>query len=226
MLHQPENPVSPPSGATGLYHSALLLPSRSDLADFWLHLKNHRQWLTGASDHSVSEAIYLEDPDGIGIEIYSDREAVPVETMGTERLQVDELLEHATNTLWERIPEKTVIGHIHLKVRNLEESIAFYRDAIGLQLMMQLGDSAAFMATGGYHHHMGLNTWESKGGPTPPEEATGIDYALISLPNPNTLETIIGRVQGVTGVEKSEQGDYIVKDPSGTALKFKVRDLN
>lgn len=226
VLRQLDHPVSPPPGATGLYHSALLLPSRSDLADFWLHLKNHRQWLMGASDHSVSEAIYLEDPDGIGIEIYSDREAVPVETMGTERLQVDDLIEHATNTHWERMPEKTVMGHIHLKVKDLEESIAFYRDVIGLQLMMQLGNSAAFMATGGYHHHMGINTWESRGGPAPPLEAVGIDHALISLPDSNTLETIIGRVNGVTGVEKSEQGDYIVKDPSGTALKFKVRDLN
>ncbi len=80
---------------------------------------------------------------------------MPVETMGTERLQVDDLIEHATNTPWERMPEKTVMGHIHLKVKDLEESIVFYRDVIGLQLMMQLGNSAAFMATGGYHHHMG-----------------------------------------------------------------------
>ncbi len=220
VLRQPENPVSPPPGATGLYHNALLLPSRADLADFWIHLENHRQWLKGASDHSVSEAIYLEDPDGIGIEIYSDRDEVPVESMGTERLQVDDLLQYATNTPWERIPEKTVMGHIHLKVKDLEESIAFYRDAIGFKLMMQLGNSAAFMATGGYHHHMGLNTWESQGGPTPPEEATGIDYALVSVPDQKTLDSIIDRVQEVTGVEKSEQGDHIVKDPSGIVLRF------
>jgi len=224
VLRQQENPVSPPSGATGLYHIALLLPELADLADFWLHLKNHRQWVVGASDHSVSEAIYMEDPDGIGIEVYIDREDVPVESMGTARLHVEDLLQHATNTPWKRIPEKTVMGHIHLKVKDLEEAIAFYRDVIGFELMMQQGNSAAFMATGGYHHHIGLNTWESHLGPKPSEEATGIEYALISVPDQDTLDGIINRAQAITGVEKSEKGDYIMKDPSGIALRFKVRE--
>lgn len=224
LLRQPENPVSPPPGTTGLYHNALLLPDRADLADFWLHMKNHRQWLKGASDHSVSEAIYLEDPDGIGIEIYTDREDVQTETMGTERLQVEELLEQATDTPWERLPEKTVIGHIHLKVKDLEEAIAFYQDIIGLQLMSQQGSSAAFMATGGYHHHIGLNTWESQGGSPPSEGVTGIEYALISVPDQNTLDRIIKGVRKETEVEKLDQGGYLVEDPSGISLRFKVRD--
>lgn len=224
VLRQPENPVSPPTGATGLYHIALLLPELADLADFWLHLKNHRQWVVGASDHSVSEAIYMEDPDRIGIEIYTDRKDVPVESMGTASLQVEDLLQHATKTPWEKISEKTVIGHIHLKVKDLEKAIAFYRDVIGFELMMQQGNSAAFMATGGYHHHIGLNTWESQGGSSPSEDATGIEYALISVPDQNTLDKIINHAQKVTGVENSEKGNYIVKDPSGTALRFKVRE--
>lgn len=223
VLRQLENPVDPPPGATGLFHSALLLPDRADLADFLLHLQNHRQWLKGASDHSVSEAIYLEDPDGIGIEIYSDREAVQVEAMGTEGLDVEDLLQHATNVSWEGVPERTVMGHVHLKVSDLEESIEFYRDVIGLQLMMQQGESAAFMATGGYHHHMGLNTWESQGGSAPPEEATGIEYVLITVPDQDILELIINAAREVTRVEKSEEGDFIVRDPSGIALRFKVR---
>ena len=223
VLRQLENPVDPPPGATGLFHSALLLPDRADLADFWLHLQNYRQWLKGASDHSVSEAIYLEDPDGIGIEIYSDREAVQVEAMGTEGLDVEDLLQHATNVSWEGVPERTVMGHVHLKVSDLEESIEFYRDVIGLQLMMQQGESAAFMATGGYHHHMGLNTWESQGGSAPPEEATGIEYVLISVPDQDSLDSIINAAREVARVEKSEEGDFIVRDPSGIALRFKVR---
>ncbi len=223
VLRQLENSVDPPPGATGLFHSALLLPDRADLADFWMHLQNHRQWLKGASDHSVSEAIYLEDPDGIGIEIYSDREAVQVEAMGTEGLDVEDLLQHATNVSWEGVPERTVMGHVHLKVSDLEESIEFYRDVIGLQLMMQQGESAAFMATGGYHHHMGLNTWESQGGSAPPEEATGIEYVLITVPDQDILELIINAAREVTRVEKSEEGDFIVRDPSGIALRFKVR---
>ena len=223
VLRQLENPVDPPPGATGLFHSALLLPDRADLADFWMHLQNHRQWLKGASDHSVSEAIYLEDPDGIGIEIYSDREAVQVEAMKTEGLDVEDLLQHATNVSWEGVPERTVMGHVHLKVSDLEESIEFYRDVIGLQLMMQQGESAAFMATGGYHHHMGLNTWESQGGSAPPEEATGIEYVLISVPDQDSLDSIINAAREVARVEKSEEGDFIVRDPSGIALRFKVR---
>mgnify|MGYP000314760374 CR=1 FL=1 len=224
LLRQPENPVAPPPGATGLYHSALLLPGRADLADFWLHLQNHRQWLKGASDHSVSEAIYLEDPDGNGLEIYSDREDEQVETMGTERLDVEELLEQATDTPWERLPGETVMGHIHLKVKDLEEAIAFYRDTIGLQLMRQQGSSAAFMATGGYHHHIALNTWESQGGSPPPEEAVGLEYALISVPDQKTLDRIIDGARKETEVGKLDQGDQIVKDPSGIALRFRVRD--
>lgn len=223
VLRQLENPVDPPPGATGLFHSALLLPDRADLADFWLHLQNYRQWLKGASDHSVSEAIYLEDPDGIGIEIYSDREAVQVESMGTEGLDVEDLLQHATNASWEGVPERTVMGHVHLKVSDLEESIEFYRDVIGLQLMMQQGESAAFMATGDYHHHVGLNTWESQGGSAPPEEATGIEYVLFSVPDQDSLDSIINAAREVTRVEKSEEGDFIVRDPSGIALRFKVR---
>jgi len=224
ILYQPENPEPAPAGSTGLFHIALLLPAREDLADLWLHLKEHSRWLAGASDHSVSEAIYLEDPDGNGIEIYADRKGVPVKEMGTERLQVEELLQHATGNPWKSIPKETVMGHIHLKVRDVPEAVEFYRDYLGFDLMAKMGNHAAFMSTGGYHHHIGLNSWNSLGGKKPGENATGLDRALIVVPDRNTLEAIKRRlVEGEKLIEDTQE-PLIIEDPSGNTLQLVVEE--
>lgn len=223
ILKQLKNPKPTPRNSTGLFHIAILLPSKADLADQWLHLKQHSQWLEGASDHSVSEAIYLSDPDGNGIEIYADKEGVPAKDMGTERLHIEKLLEHATDTPWLGMPKETVIGHIHLKVKDLDEAIAFYRDVLGFQLMMKMGSRAAFMSTGGYHHHIGLNTWESLGGPVPHDDTLGLDTAVITVPDEDTLKTIKQRLEIAAEKEISRNEPLLLKDPSGNPLEIKVK---
>ena len=224
ILKQPDNPKPAPLGSTGLFHIALLLPRRENLADLWLHLQQHGRWLSGASDHSVSEAVYLEDPDGNGIEIYADREGVPVKKMGTERLQVEDLLQHATETSWRGMPKETVMGHIHLEVRDVSEAVEFYRDCLGFELTAEMGGSAAFMSTGGYHHHIGLNSWNSLGGDAPPENAIGLDRALISVPAQETLNTIKKRLGKIVSSKQEQQEPLVIKDPSGNTLQLELED--
>ena len=163
----------PAPGHTGLYHFALLLPRRADLARWLLHAARDEVALVGLSDHFVSEALYLSDPDGHGIEIYWDRpretwEGQVAARMTTAPLDVDDLmgeLDEGEGEAYAGLPAGCTMGHIHLKVASIPETVAFYRDVLGLGLMAQLGVQAAFLAAGGYHHHVGANTWESAGGP-------------------------------------------------------------
>ena len=159
----------PAARHTGLYHFALLLPERVDLARWLVHAVRDRVELLGLSDHFVSEALYLSDPDQHGIEIYWDRprevwEGQVAERMTTLPLDVNSLLDELKDPgrdAFDALPAGTVMGHVHLKVARIIETIAFYRDALGFALMAQLGPYAAFLSAGGYHHHLGANTWES-----------------------------------------------------------------
>ena len=167
-----EEPGAKPAyGHTGLYHFALLLPERADLARWLAHAGRDSVPLVGLSDHFVSEAIYLSDPDGHGIEIYWDRprevwEGQVFERMTTLPLDVGSLmgeLSDPESEPFEQLPDGTVMGHVHLKVASIPDTVAFYRDVLGFDLMAQLGEQAAFLSAGGYHHHIGANTWESAG---------------------------------------------------------------
>jgi catechol 2,3-dioxygenase len=160
----------PGRGATtGLFHLALLLPSRADLAAWLARSASAGVRLTGASDHFVSEALYLRDPDGHGIEIYADR---PRETwthlddgslnIGTVPLDLHDLLA-ARTAEFERMPDGTVMGHVHLQVAHLEEARRFYTDLLGLDLMIEIPGQASFLSSGGYHHHLGMNIWAGGG---------------------------------------------------------------
>jgi len=151
------------------------VPERRDLACWLAHAARDRVSLTGLSDHAVSEAIYLRDPDGHGIEIYHDRpreqwEGRVIELMTTIPLDTDDLLSDLDDPATEPfdgLPDGTVLGHVHLRVAEIEPTVGFYRE-LGFELMAQLGRQAAFLAVGGYHHHLGANTWESAGRPQPP----------------------------------------------------------
>ena len=165
------------AGHTGLYHFALLVPERAELAAWLAHAARDRVPLVGLSDHFVSEALYLSDPDGHGIEIYRDRpreiwEDKVGSTLTTMPLDVDDLLAELDDPETEPfagLPAGTVMGHVHLKVAGHPPAIDFYRDLLGFDLTAQLGEQAAFLSAGGYHHHVGANTWESAGaGPAPP----------------------------------------------------------
>ncbi|MBR3191508.1 VOC family protein [Bosea sp. (in: a-proteobacteria)] len=158
-----------PSSAAGLFHMAILLPSRRDLGNWLRHAAETRIGLEGASNHLVSEALYLSDPEGNGIEIYRDRSRPEWPrldggriAMATERLDLDALLRDADLRAYAGMPEGTVMGHIHLRVGDVAQAEGFYRDALGFEVMVHY-PGASFMATGGYHHHIATNTWHSRG---------------------------------------------------------------
>jgi catechol 2,3-dioxygenase len=211
------------AGHTGLYHFALLVPRRIDLARWLAHAAADRVALTGLSDHFVSEALYLSDPDGHGIEIYWDRpretwEGRVAEGMTTLPLDVDSLigeLPEGAPAEFDGLPADTVMGHVHLKVAAIEETVAFYRDLLGFGLMAALGPNAAFLSAGGYHHHLGANTWESAGAAPPPEGSAALRHATVVLPDGAELDRVVARLQAA-GVPIGDSPDgSLVRDPSG-----------
>jgi catechol 2,3-dioxygenase len=213
-------------GRTGLYHFALLVPERTDLARWLAHAGRDRVHLVGLSDHYVSEALYLRDPDGHGIEIYWDRPRAVWEgqvgaRMTTQPLDVDSLfgeLDDPATEPFAGMAAGTVIGHVHLKVAEIDATVGFFRDLLGFALMAQLGSQAAFLAAGGYHHHLGANTWESAGAPPPDAGMAALRHATIVLPDDAAREQVLERVRRAGhAVSESEHGPTVA-DPSGNRL--------
>jgi catechol 2,3-dioxygenase len=230
LVEQPG--ARPVTHSTGLYHFALLVPQRVDLARWLAHAAHERVALAGLSDHFVSEAVYLSDPDGHGIEIYWDRprahwEGQVAARMTTLPLDVESLLAELPDR---RAPDfrglsaGTVMGHVHLKVAAVSTAIAFYRDVLGFALMAALGDSAAFLSAGGYHHHIGANSWESAGASPPPAGAAALRHATIVLPDETERERVLARVAAHGyALHPGEEGP-LVHDRSGNALVLSVAD--
>ncbi len=192
----------PADGYSGLFHFALLVPTREDLGRWLAHAASDRVQLSGLSDHFVSEAIYLRDPDHHGIEIYADRpralwEGKVREQMTTLPLDTDDLLRGIELAPYDGMPGATTMGHVHLCVADVEASVDFYR-SLGFDLMATYGDQAAFLSTEGYHHHVGVNTWQSKGEPYAPDDRARL-----------TRMTVLGA---------PEERD--VRDPSGIPVAF------
>ena len=209
----------PADGYSGLFHFALLVPERIDLARWLAHAARERVPLSGLSDHFVSEAIYLRDPDGHGIEIYADRprelwEGQVGTRLTTLPLDTNDLLatlDDPMNESFDGLAGGTVMGHVHLCVANVEESIRYYRDLVGFGLMAQLGDQAAFLSAGGYHHHLGGNTWQSAGRPYAPEGHARLTQMTVVLPDEAARDALAARVGGVE-----------VRDPSGIPVTLSV----
>jgi catechol 2,3-dioxygenase len=218
--------AKPDDGHTGLYHVALLVPDRPSLARWLAHAARDGVSLTGLSDHYVSEALYLRDPDHHGIEIYADRprerwEGQVMQRMTSVPLDVDDLLgelEDPSAETFDGLPAGTRVGHVHLRVADVDDTVGFYRDVLGFELMAQLGPSAAFLAAGGYHHHLGANTWESRGlAPAPAGSAT-LRHATIVVADRDELERAVTRVADA-GQEPEEREDgVLVRDPSANRL--------
>lgn len=228
-----ELPGARPSvGYSGLYHFALLLPGRADLAAWLAHAARDRVRLVGLSDHFVSEALYLSDPDGHGIEIYWDRpregwQGQVAERMTTLPLDVDNLLGElgdSRDESFDGLPAGTVMGHVHLKVGDVPDAVGFYRDGLGFGLMAQLGAHAAFLGAGGYHHHIGANSWESAGAPAAPEGTATLRHATVVLPDAPERTRLLDRLAYLGHeAEESELGP-LVRDPSGNGLVLAVAD--
>jgi catechol 2,3-dioxygenase len=216
-------------GTTGLYHFAIVVPSRVDLARSLRRLVGTGTVLQGAADHGVSEALYLADEDGNGIEIYRDRPHDQWPTvggqlrMGADPLDLDALLgEGGGAEVSAGLPPGTRIGHVHLHVARLPAARAFYVDVLGFELMQQYGPSALFVAAGGYHHHIGLNTWAGVGAPPPPPGAIGLKHFTVVLPDAEALAAVAKRLEAA-GIEQAAiEGGLLIRDPASNAILFEV----
>jgi len=225
LLTLVNNPAARASrGGVGLFHLAVLVPSRAALASVLRQLLRSRVPLHGASDHGVSEALYLADPEGNGIEVYRDRprDAWPRRdgglAMGTARLDLESLMDEPDATESAGLPRETVIGHVHLRVSEIAPAEAFYCDQLGFSLMQRYGASATFVSAGGYHHHIAFNTWESRGAPAAARDAAGLRWFEVLLPDQAARSDVIARLERA-GVAIDEAGDgLLIHDPSGNAV--------
>jgi catechol 2,3-dioxygenase len=213
-------------GTTGLYHFAILLPSRADLSRALHHLIHTDTPLQGAADHLVSEALYLGDPDGNGIELYRDRPRAEWTfdagglRMSTDPLDVQGLLGEVPEGPSSGLPQGTTMGHVHLRVSSIPDAEHFYRDALGFDLMTRFGHSASFLSAGGYHHHLAVNTWSGMGAPPPPVGAAGLRTFTIVLPDEAERDRIRRRLQQ-DAVPLEESGSEVkVSDPAGNRIRL------
>ncbi|MCI3925188.1 VOC family protein [Paenibacillus sp. TRM 82003] len=212
----------------GLYHFAILVPDRLALGLSLKRLIEAGQRI-GQADHWVSEALYISDPDDNGIEIYHDRPRAewPRGSAGDIRMATDPidwegLLREAGNETPRALPADTKIGHVHLHVSDLEEARRFYCDALGFELITAYGDAALFVSAGGYHHHLGLNTWAGVGAPPAPANAPGLAYFTIELPSESALrETLASLEKAGISAEGEDEERYLV-DPSGNRIRLIV----
>jgi catechol 2,3-dioxygenase len=211
-----------PHGTTGLYHFAVLVPTRADLGQALRRVADCGWRFTGASDHLVSEALYLNDPEGNGIEIYRDRprDEWPrsdegVIQMATLPLDLEGVLGEidGSQAVQARMPEGTSMGHIHLQVANVQDAEAFYSGALGFDVMVRTYPGALFVSAGGYHHHIGLNTWESAGGSPPPEGSTGLRSFEVVLPSSEDAERVAAQAREAGAEMSTGDGAAIVLDP-------------
>ena len=227
ILEQIDNAVIlPKRSVAGLYHFAILVPDRISLGQSLRNLMKHNINV-GQGDHLVSEALYISDPDGNGIEIYADR---PRETwkrdaqgqyvMATDPVDVDGLLAISEGKEWSGLAEGTIIGHVHFHVSDLQKAEEFYSNTLGLDVTAHYGEMALFVSAGGYHHHIGLNTWAGVGAPSASANAVGLDYFTWVLPNQDELDTVIVQLKNAGISVTHRNGGWFVKDPSDISIKL------
>jgi catechol 2,3-dioxygenase len=219
----PDAPPRPPH-TTGLFHLALLVPTRGDLAQALRRVVATGWRLSGASDHLVSEALYLSDPEGNGIELYRDRPHEEWQVvdgdlrMDTLPLDLGSLLSDSEEADVDRgMPSGTTLGHVHLQVSDLATAEAFWVDALGLDVTVRGYPGALFTSAGGYHHHVGLNTWAGTGAPRPPEGARGLDRFELVLPDRAAVSAAAERLAAVASIVPAQDG-VLASDPSGNPV--------
>lgn len=216
-------------GYTGLYHLAILLPTRADLGRWLRHWIEMGNPVPGQGDHLVSEALYLEDPDLHGIEIYRDR---PRNEwiwdngrirMGTGPIDIRGLIDEANleKKPWEGMPAGTCVGHIHLQVGDIVKTKAFYQDVLGFDVVAEM-PTALFMSAGGYHHHVGANTWHSLGAGSPPETSVRLTSYTIELPNEKVMKSVLERLQAADVPHTRSGSSATVNDPWDNTIVLQV----
>jgi catechol 2,3-dioxygenase len=222
----------PEHGATGLYHFAVLVPTRADLGCWLRHWIEQTSHLPGQGDHLVSEALYLSDPDGNGIEIYRDR---PRDAwrwvngrvqMATDPVDIQGLLAEAAQRAepWNGLPAGTRIGHIHLQVGDIPQAEAFYHGVLGFDVVAQL-PSALFVSAGGYHHHIGLNTWQSRGAGPAPADTAGLRFFTLDFGSDAARDAVVARIRAA-GIDCAQHEDVlVVHDPWRNRIALHIGTL-
>lgn len=233
VLRLTEIPGARPEPATtGLYHFAVLVPSRLELARSLRRLADSRWPLQGVADHLVSEALYLADPDGNGIEIYRDRprEQWPYLDgqlqMATDPLDLDGIMSELNGETepTSSLHRDTILGHVHLHVSDVSRAEQFYVGVLGFDLVLRFGPSAGFVSTGGYHHHIGFNTWGTRGAPPSSSDAVGLREFVVVLRSEKELAQALDRVRGADIPLEDTAGGKLVRDPSQNAVLLTVED--
>jgi catechol 2,3-dioxygenase len=238
ILHHDPNAKNAPLRSAGLYHFAILVPDRKSLALTYLAIRNSGLQYDGFADHLVSESLYLRDPENNGIEIYRDRQASEWShdneghiNMDTLPLDLNSLVSELNKDEKETAKAFSTgarIGHMHLRVTNLQSSIKFYHEKIGLDITSDWSSmGAAFLSAGGYHHHIGMNTWHSLNGQVHGKGETGLENFTIAIPDRtsfNTIESIINRHASSEQQtkQKTDRNQFLIFDPDGIQIVFKA----
>jgi catechol 2,3-dioxygenase len=223
---------------SGLYHLALRLPDRRSLALLLQRLVEHGWPISGVADHLVSEAIYLSDPDRLGLELYIDRPRATWNwqdgqvVMATDPLDLNDLLREASGAAWTGLPPTTDLGHVHLHVSDLASAEEFYSRRLGFQVMQRAYPGALFLAAGGYHHHLGLNIWAGAGAPPPAPEAVGLLWFSLAIPGPAAYQELLERLrsaglpfssQDAAALSPAASGSAVlVQDPAGNRVELRL----
>jgi catechol 2,3-dioxygenase len=225
-LHERAGAQSVPRrGRLGLYHYAILLPDRPSLGRFVRHLAELGE-RAGMSDHLVSEAVYLSDPDGLGIEVYADRPRTAWRldqrqlVMATEPLDVDDLLRAAGPEPWSGLPPGTVIGHVHLFVGDLRRAADFYHAGLGLDQIVWSYPGALFLSAGGYHHHLGTNTWAAGALPAGETDARLLEWEIL-LPTGKDVQAALASLAATGAPVTAGAADGVATDPWGTTVRVR-----
>ena len=229
ILNQVDKERTHPRSA-GLYHFALLLPERADLALMTMHLASKRIPL-GSADHHVSEALYLDDPDGNGIEIYIDR--APEHWiwnngqvhMVTEQLNAEDLLKDRPDPAdFKGLPKDTVMGHVHLHVSELQKTDEFYIEGLGFEVILNFGGQALFMGSEKYHHHIAANIWNGLGAPASEKGSIGLDYFTVVYPTAEAMNLAADRLSALGFTANKEAGYISTQDPSDNHIRMQTQN--
>jgi catechol 2,3-dioxygenase len=219
----------PRRGRLGLYHFAILLPDRASLGRFVRHLAEIGAH-AGAGDHLVSEAFYLNDPDGLGIEVYADRPRSTWKRLGrqlmmaTDPVDVPDLVRAAGDTAWTGMPAGTVIGHVHLHVGDIAGAAAFYSEALGFDRVVWSYPGALFLSAGGYHHHLGTNTWAGPSAQAAADDEARLLEWTIVVPDAASVDATAASLAAAgRAAERAPNGDLVAADPWGTRVRVTAR---